>query len=98
MMSIGSILVGVAVLAVVAAYLAQPFRSGATVSDRAIEAWVAEVQRSEGAPGDHVKGSGRSDDLPSGGAGINYCSQCGRRVRDDDRFCSGCGTKLRKAS
>ncbi|MGD2105104.1 MAG: zinc-ribbon domain-containing protein [Anaerolineae bacterium] len=98
MMGIGSILVGIAALAVIAAYLAQPFLSGATISDRVIEAWVAEVRPSEGAPGDRVKASGRSDDLPPGGADVNYCSQCGRRVQDDDRFCSGCGTKLRKAS
>ncbi|MGD1997169.1 MAG: zinc ribbon domain-containing protein [Anaerolineae bacterium] len=74
-MSIGSILVGVALALVVGAYLARPFRSGGGL-DRQIEAWVAQV-REAGA-------GGRAD----------YCSQCGRRVGPDDRFCPGCGTAL----
>ena len=30
----------------------------------------------------------------SGSGQKNFCSQCGGRVKPEDRFCSGCGTKL----
>jgi hypothetical protein len=45
-MSLGGILVGVALILVVGAYLARPFRT-ATDLDRAIEAWVAQVRAEE---------------------------------------------------
>jgi hypothetical protein len=82
-MSLGTILVGIAVALVVATYLARPFRKGGADIDRAIETWVAQV-RAEGRP---------RDDKPEAES-LSYCPQCGLRVRPDDRFCSGCGTPL----
>ncbi len=81
-MSIGSVLVGIALTLSVVAYLARPFRASHAEADwdRAIEAWVAQV-RAEG-------------EVESADGGMNYCSQCGRRVGPDDRFCAGCGTRL----
>ena len=84
-MSIGTVLVGIAVALVVGAYLARPFRRGGADLDRAIETWVAQV-RAEGQP---KKGE-------FGAKPLSYCPQCGRRLRLDDRFCSGCGTQLQE--
>jgi hypothetical protein len=90
-MGIGSILAGIALLLVVAAYLARPFRvarAGAGL-DRTIEAWVAQVE-AEG------QGDGEVEEQGSKGAErqVNYCSQCGWRVSPDDRFCARCGAPL----
>jgi hypothetical protein len=89
-MSIGSILVAVAVTLVVGAYLARPFRTvpagGGADLDRDIEAWVAQV-RAEGT----TVGSAEPDSGP-----VNFCFECGRRVSPGDRFCPRCGTRLRK--
>ena len=84
-MSVGSVLVGIALTLVVGVYLARPFRvvitSENTNLDQDIEAWVAQV-RAEGQGGGGVE-------MP-----VNFCSRCGRRVGPDDRFCPGCGTRL----
>ncbi len=97
-MSIGSVLVGLAVLAVVAAYLARPFRptAGAGV-DRTIEAWVAQVQSEERehTASDDVERYGKPAREGMRPRAINYCPRCGRAVDEDDVFCSGCGTRLR---
>ena len=100
-MSIGSLLVGAAVLAVVAVYLARPFRRTAgTGVDRSIEAWVAQVQLEEderaGAGG--VEQRGQPIGERAGSQAINYCPHCGRAVDEDDRFCSGCGKRLRRGA
>lgn len=93
MMSIGSILVGVALILGLGAYLAQPFRRGRVDLDRAIETWVSRVRVDEGggdAEAFAVEGAlaGASEEA------TNYCPQCGRRVGPDDRFCAGCGKPL----
>jgi hypothetical protein len=84
-MSLGSVLVAVAVGLVVAALLARPFRvRGEDVDwERTIEAWVAQV-RAEG-----ERGAGATEK-----ALVNHCPQCGRRVGPGDRFCAGCGAQL----
>jgi len=81
-MSIGSVLVGIAVALVAGTYLARPFRSARVDLDRAIEVWVAQVC----ADGQGSRGAEEQ--------AVNYCSQCGRRVGPDDRFCAGCGAPL----
>ena len=95
-MGIGSILVGIALLLVVVAYLARRFRvAGAGPGlNRAIEAWVAQV-RAQGEGGRRGRGA---EEQGGGEAGERaaYCPQCGRRVGPDDRFCAGCGTPLNK--
>ena len=50
-MSIGSILVGIALILGVGAYLARPFRRGRVDLDRAIETWVSQVRADEGGGG-----------------------------------------------
>jgi hypothetical protein len=90
-MGIGSMLVGVALLLVVAASLARPFRvarAGADL-DRAIEVWVAQV-RAEG-HGDAGTGEHESEGT---GRRVNFCPQCGQRVGPGDRFCAQCGAAL----
>jgi len=84
-MSLGSVLIAVAVGLVVAAYLARPFRVPREDADwdRVIEAWVAQV-RAEGEP------VARMTEPPS----VGHCPQCGRRVRPGDRFCARCGAQL----
>ncbi len=84
-MSVGSILVGVGVLLVVAAYLARPFRAqGAASVERTIEAWVAEARAARPSP------------AAEEGEAALFCSQCGRRAAPDDRFCARCGARLRR--
>ena len=101
-MSIGSVLVGISVLAVLAAYLARPFRATKPVgADRAIEAWVARMRdetdgEEEQSPQTHKGERVRPGEETSANHVLNFCPQCGRRVDRDDRFCSGCGARLRK--
>jgi hypothetical protein len=81
-MDVGSALIGVAVVLVVAAYLARPFRS-TWVSrdlDRVIEGWVAQV-RAEGT-------------LPGEDGAPGACPRCGHPVAPDDRYCAACGAPL----
>jgi hypothetical protein len=95
-MSVGAILVGIGALLVVVSYIVRPFRTATRSGhiDRVIEAWVARVRGEEktngraGTRGEHL-GSVDAEAAP-----INFCPQCGRRVMADDRFCSGCGTRL----
>jgi hypothetical protein len=94
-------LVGLAVLAVVAAYLAQPFRpTGGAAVDRKIEAWVKQVGAdasgvTEQRQHEPLTGSNEAMETSEVTETINYCPKCGRRVGPDDRFCSGCGMQLR---
>jgi tRNA(Ile2) C34 agmatinyltransferase TiaS len=92
-MSLGAVLVGIGLLAVVVAYVARPFRVTAKRVDpqRAIELWVAQIREGQELGREAVQAEG--PDVPADG--INYCPECGRRVTSRDRFCSGCGTRLR---
>ena len=89
-MSIGAVLVGAAMILVLMAYLAQPFRPARAEADwdRAIETWVAQA-RAGGWKGEEVKRPSKETKEP-----VNFCSQCGRSVGPGDRFCPGCGTNL----
>lgn len=82
--STGTILVGVAILTVVIAYLAQPFLRPTGDVDRRIEAWVAE-RRAE---------RRRQAQAAQGASSSRFCPQCGRPVDISDRFCRACGTHL----
>ena len=47
----------------------------------------------------HVNGSGPSkpvqrEPIPAGAGEINFCPQCGTKVRTGDRFCGKCGTAV----
>lgn len=90
-MSIGAILVGAAIILVVAAYLAQPFRPARADADpdKLIEAWVAQAR----AGGQRNGGTGEQRSRGAEGP-VNFCSQCGRSVGPNDHFCPGCGTNL----
>lgn len=94
-MSAGAVLVGIAVLAVVVAYVARPFRSLSRGDDmdETIEAWIAQVELETGE--ERITQGNRVESKQEKNSVINHCSQCGRRVSVDDRFCSGCGTGLR---
>lgn len=78
-MSLGAILVGVAIAAVTMAYIARPFRAATPDVAALIEAWVRAVAAAAPA---------------AARAEVNFCPQCGRRVAPDHRFCPGCGKRL----
>jgi len=89
--SVGAILIGIALALVVGAYLARPFRPATMDLDRAIEAWVAEARAKERGS----EGARERENEETKGT-INYCPKCGRRVGPDDHFCAGCGAPLRE--
>ena len=98
-MSIGSILVGTAALIAVAAYVAKPFRVGGTsATDRAIEAWVTQVRDDVDEADLTAVSAGSPAPVESPERVVNFCPQCGQRAEAGDRFCSGCGTPLRRSS
>jgi hypothetical protein len=88
-MSIGSIMVGAAVALVLGVYLARPFRAswGPASLDRTIDSWVAQMRAEE-------KARALADSAAGADQRASFCPQCGRAVGPDDRFCSGCGTRL----
>ena len=91
-MSIGSILVGIALTLIVAAYVARPFRSARAVTDwdRTIEGWVAQARTtSQGKEAKEPKD--RKVEEP-----VNFCAKCGRRVDPDHQFCPGCGAQIKR--
>jgi len=92
-MDVGTLLVGTALLVVVIAFIARPFRTAARELDpgKAIEFWVGRARDAEEAGAPAAEGPVS----PDPGESVNYCRECGRRVAADDRFCSGCGTRLR---
>jgi NADH pyrophosphatase NudC (nudix superfamily) len=100
-MTLGSLLIGIAVTLVVVAYLARPFRAERRSVDAQIEAWVAEARRastaSPPASSSEASSSEAASALPAAASDdeINFCPQCGRKVAPDHRFCPGCGYQLR---
>jgi hypothetical protein len=91
-MSIGTVFVGIALLMVVVAFVARPFRTATPGRDlaKAIESWVSQIREEQ-----ELRPEGREPaSLDLRADAINYCPECGRRVTSGDRFCSGCGTKL----
>ena len=75
-MSVGSVLVGVGIALVVAAYLARPFRvgRGGVDLDRAIETWVGQV-RAMGGRARYCTRCGRR-----AGRDDRFCAGCGARL------------------
>ena len=92
-MDAGTLLVGIALLVVVVAYVARPFRPAARALDpaKAIEFWVAQVREGE----ETGQAPTEAPVSPDQERSINYCRECGHRVSIDDKFCSQCGTRLR---
>lgn len=94
-MSIGAVLVGLSMALVATAYLARPFRVARIADDldQVIEDWVAQVGATEPETEavEVVRGAAPSQK----GEPILFCPQCGRHVGPDDRYCTGCGTRLR---
>ena len=108
-MSIGAILVSVAVVAVVAAYVARPFRRVAVDVDGIVEVWVRRARRAGLAMiGDEPEISASpqvvavdqaavapAQPLPADDdEEVSFCPHCGRRVEPDHRFCPRCGKQL----
>lgn len=99
-MSIGSILVGLAVALVVGAFVARPFRQmRASEVERAIESWVAQARAEQRAEGKGQEARGRKQEAREKAEEAEepaaFCPQCGRRVGPEDRFCARCGRPLR---
>jgi len=95
MISLGSILVGIAITAVVVAYVSQPFRHAHADLDKTIEAWVQEAHiehpPTPASVPPHAPRTLSTDNEP-----INFCPQCGRKLEADHVFCPGCGNKVPK--
>lgn len=80
-MSTGTLLIGLGVALVVAAYISRPFRMAALL-DRDIEAWVRQARA-------------EPDGFPPAKAGAGRaCPQCGQIAAPDHHFCRRCGTRL----
>ncbi len=95
-MSLGTVLIGIAALVVVTAYLARPFRSAERdVRDRTIEAWVGQARREASDRLEPIGPAVEPGEEPRARRDVNYCTQCGQRVDAGDRFCSHCGARLR---
>ncbi|MBN1246043.1 MAG: zinc ribbon domain-containing protein [Anaerolineae bacterium] len=98
-MSIGALLIGLAALILVVAYIVSPFqrKAEAVDLDAQIEAWVTAARRAEepkvtvggGAPAMAETQRGVSHEKVA-----HYCHHCGEPVRPDHRFCPNCGTRL----
>jgi len=93
----GSMLVSLAALIGVSAYVARPLFSSSPDADWVIEAWIAQVRSEQrgsahAAPRDLpvAAGAGAADDV------INFCPTCGRRVEPDHVYCPACGRRLTK--
>jgi hypothetical protein len=110
MLSVGSILVGLAVAMVTVVYIARPFRRQNLDVDRAVELWVERARESaardgaawedaaapvEPASTAPVRDTAEDKDaVRASEAVVNFCPYCGRRVQPDHRFCPGCGKPL----
>jgi hypothetical protein len=104
-MSIGTYLVGAAVLLIVTVYITTPFRRIKIDFDRTIEKWVSaarnQIANGDTSPTAVDTSSGYEDtqdinrEVDLYGP-VNFCPQCGRRVEVDHRFCPGCGVQLKK--
>ena len=92
-LSVGSILVGIALSIIVAAFVARPFRPKQGMDfDRATEVWVSRARAArELPPEEEASATPPADEEEP----VNFCSKCGRRVTPEDRFCPGCGKSLR---
>jgi membrane protease subunit (stomatin/prohibitin family) len=91
-MSLGAILVGLAIAVVTGAYIARPFRAtAASQTDALIEAWIRATPVA--APGAAEAAAAPETRAPASEA-VNFCPQCGRQVTADYRFCPGCGALL----
>jgi len=77
-MSVGSILIGVALLLVVGAYLARPFRRTQADLDQALERWVAQVRAEKLAPPAFCPSCGQPV-----AAGDRFCRACGKPLRGE---------------
>jgi hypothetical protein len=97
-MEVGSILVGIAVFAVVVAYLARPFRRAYSASslDWAVEAWVLEAREGGDWEAEFASDE-RGAQAADANGDVSFCTKCGRRAEHDDIFCAKCGTRLREA-
>jgi hypothetical protein len=109
-MSLGTVLVSLAILSVVVAYVARPFKHVAVDVDATVEAWVrqaratssaAEMGDAEAEIGPVAPSSMPPSTLePVGAAPLqddeatNFCPHCGRRVEPDHLFCPRCGKSL----
>lgn len=79
-------------------YVETPLATAASTAgtDDQIEAAVKKLrtpQEVDAAIETAVRQTRAAQPVPANGAG-SYCSQCGRRIEPDDRFCPGCGHKL----
>ena len=112
-MSIGTYLVGIAILLLIAAYIGNPFRRVKVDVDSFIEQWVSDARNNltedellTGEDALLTSEESTEEVVILTGAGlevfdtesVNFCPHCGRRVEDSHRFCPGCGTQLVKGA
>ena len=107
-MSLGTVLVSLAILSVVAAYIARPFRRVAINVEATIEAWVSQARAARSSASDAgfevaatplvklSKPEPGDAGLPDVDEPMQFCPHCGRRVEPDHMFCPRCGKPLVK--
>lgn len=78
MMSMGTLLVGLAIALIVGAYLACPFRRTSFNLDEALERWVAQVRAESVAPGAFCPQCGKPV-----AAEDRFCRACGKPLRGE---------------
>lgn len=93
-MTIGSMLIGVAALSVVVAYLARPLRSR-WITDQAIDTWVAVVRREQAGTCKPAEGEDQPTEGKTDQRSLPTCPGCREAVRQGDQFCSSRGERLR---
>lgn len=101
--SVGSLLVGASVILITVAYVIRPFRRREMDLDRAVDAWVRQIEAGEAAQAgtapqppaaQAATASNEGDVVTSAHPSVNFCPYCGRRVESDHRFCPSCGKPL----
>ncbi|MDF1514543.1 MAG: zinc-ribbon domain-containing protein [Anaerolineae bacterium] len=101
-MSMGTLLVGIGVGLLVAAFVGRPFRHTSIDNNRIVEEWVAWTRtKTESLDEEAVQINPVEMSVALNSPAeiqmaepVNFCPQCGRRVEVDHKFCPGCGTPL----
>lgn len=96
-MSLGTYLLGTAILILLVTYIGRPLRRQTNADDTLIEKWLSSLKQSEhGLVIDQVgKDSIRLDGRHINNVETaNVCPYCGRRVEEDHRYCPSCGKPL----
>jgi len=83
-MSLGTILIGIAILLMLVAYITQPFHEIGTRQEDTIEVWVKQMRE---------EGQNTTHPTPSSDIKVT-CPNCGEPIQKGHHFCPQCGAPL----